>query len=468
MPTASAARRRKPDTVPPNVSIIDAQPEEESLSFFDRLQLLTDADRELALLYLYRLEPKVNKGDRDHYIALYPVPDPSDRLNSFQELVRRNHGGGKYQVYLKWPKDCDTPAEKHIFSIEGKPRFGIDEKPDAAAGSPQPANGATVSSDQSMAGVVREIVAAVQNKPPDEAFKIGMETMRSAQTASIDIMKAGLLGQVNSETGNKLGDELVRALIQKVTKDEAKPDRLSDAVELIKTIRSLEPREPRKETNPEPAADPLASLATLKDLFDLDIKELLKGGGKNATAPWYAQPVVTLIGNLPSILDKAMQMQQAAFVRAVQSIQIQTEQQRIRAAMPQPAAAPVQPARATQSQATAAAAASPMSVMVDPAQQIQALTGKIAECYEKGYDGVVTAILAKEMFPELVQVLAQVLTDEQAIGSFVTQDPILGAIAKDGEWPEFEKEFLAEMNGRTVEDQDKPDQSPEVPTAALA
>jgi len=44
----------------------------------------------------------------------------------------------------------------------------------------------------------------------------------------------------------------------------------------------------------------------------------------------------------------------------------------------------------------------------------------------------------------------------------------LGAIAKDGEWPEFEKEFLAEMNGRTVEDQDKPDQSPEVPTGALA
>ena len=450
--TSRAPRRREPELQDANTptAVLDHPigdggevftPFDQDIPLFRAIQLMSDADWERCMLYLYRLDPKVRnpEGSRKYIDVMSRPITEAD--------VKESHGGGKYQIYLRDDSQRPPLARSHVFEIDGLAKFLPGQTVPQPAGAsvaasstvlpPAPA-GSQGSSDT--AEVVREVLRAM--KQTDPGAQTTIETMTRATAAAIEIVKTASVREAGSTTGNPLLDKLIEKLFdnslhgQEVKKD-SRIDRLYDlAVE-----RLLSPQMPEQK-------DPLQQLGFVKDLLGVenigDLFAAVKGGGG---ADWKMEAfklVGGLATNLPALLSFFSQQGELNFRRQLAII----EARRNGGGPIAPRGLSAPPNNVVPMPAPAAPAAPSASAPIGEVPTIDvtqlALTD-IVVAFDNGLDGTVTAKMLRDKYPQLVEQLKPLAASEQNVMLFAKNTPPLSQIAGEEEFPAFLKEFCAEV-----------------------
>lgn len=415
------------------------------IEFFDLMQMLPEGAWDECSIYLYRLDPPVsNKASEKKYIALYGAP-------LTQEGVKKDHGGGKYEAYLK---QGTRTLRRHKFSIEGAPIFQEGQTVRGGAGSGSPIAGNSGTSDAGMADIVRQVIAAT--KGDTKAVDAGIEVMKTAMLNGQELLKNSVAASLNSDTGSKLGDKLLEALLPRLTAPPAPPtpQTLPPIVEKFLETALTVFKSDRKE-NPvsTPPQDPMQQLTFVKDLLGVEsLREFFTPANRAAEAPWWIGPIGQLIERLPTVLAQVSEMQQQAFQRAIVAHQLALSGRVLPPGAPAPALAPFTPAAFTPPARAAAPAAAPPIPGATPAavppgaDAVAQIVEAICRAYDEGYPGDVAGAHLRLLNPALTDQLKPLLTDRAQLRTFVQQIPPLAERAAEPDWPEFEGELIEELS----------------------
>lgn len=467
MPTVTTAAEPKPRSrkknaqgTDPAAEVLQAPPaevvpftleeliEDSTIPFFEFLTLIPAGEWENLIAYLYRLEPKVkNRSDEPSHILKFTRPIDEDG-------VKQEAGGGKFLIRLNLRNGLtgrSTSVRTHTFWIDGPPKYlegqtvqGPAPPPAAAAGNGQPA------SESQIAQVLKEFAAAIKDKPTEESIANAMSTMKTAFDSSMKIVTDTASTQAKSMTGNALLDKLVTTVIERMgAPAESKENPLIEKLMTAAVTRLLE-----KPAAPEAAAtnDPLGSLGQIKELFDLDLKDLLRGG-KQADNPW-----VTLgfkfLEAAPTLLGQYTQLRALEGENALRVAEFRARYGLGPQPTPPPGAPrgrpimvpPPQAAEPTPIEFPAAAAAPGAPVPAAPAAgPSDFLSGLILRCFEEGDDGMITAVVIKRTVPDIAAMLTPLLSNPEQVNQFIANDPVLAQLTSEPDWPEFLHDFIAEM-----------------------
>ncbi len=433
-----------------------------SMEFFDLLPALPSRLWESELvLYLYRLNPEVtNKSGEKKYIGVYSAP-------MTEEDFKREHGGGKYRLYLKYKKhDLRTS----VFQIDGPPKFiegqtlrGVPVGPAVTAPAPSPT--------PDLAMVLNKLVDTINEKretDPAGALNSAVQILTTATQKGLELQQTLSAKNANSLTGYAFGDKLMEQLLPRLL-DPPKPPSLTDTITMVKEITAIlrPPREARAE-NPAPAT---TQIDVIKEFFGVEslseVLDKVKGGGKDNT-PWWGSFLVNTIEKLttaaPSIIAQYAQLQREQFERALQVNTIRSGRR-----PPEVAILPGAPAVAAP-----APAAGPANAAEAAFAAIEPMVRMMCDYYDRGFDGSQAAAGLHVQFPDMTEQFKPVLTDLMKLNQFIAEIPQLAERAKDPEWEEFRDEFWREMNVKnepdeTVADADHPPQVESEPqTGALS
>ena len=410
------------------------------LTFFDALTEIPVGGWDVVNLYLYRLEPKVaNREGQEKYIGCFGSPIT-------QESVKTDHGGGKYQLYLKAGKHT---LRSHRFWIDGEPRYldGQTVRGGPMAGTPLTgSNGTVLPPGQDIASIVRQVIEATGGNKQAEGA--GIEIMKRAMTDGLDLTRTIMNNQLQSTTGSSLGDKLFDSLLPRMLAPPTTDPIILKLVEAAISNMKADRREPNPVT-PVPATD---QISLVKELLGVDsLKEVIEMGRGGKEQPYWVTLLVNLVEKLPSLMNEFAQMQERGFQRAVIAHQLGAAQTLPGVlGRPVPAAPfiPLQP--------------SPIAVQPAPVptngtmseQMIQGIVEGICRAYDEGYPGDMAAAHLKLLYPQLVDSLRPLLSDPQQLTSFVAQTSALAERAREEDWPGFQQEFIEEV--RQVPMQDVP------------
>jgi hypothetical protein len=413
------------------------------LKFFDALTDIPAGGWDVVNLYLYRLEPKIaNREGQEKYIGCYGSPIT-------QESVKTEHGGGKYQIYLKAGKHT---LRNHRFWIDGEPRYqeGQTVRGGPTAGTPLIGTATVLPPGQDIASIVRQVIEATGGN--SKAADAGIDVMKRAFTDGLDLQKSISNRQLDSTTGSSLGDKLFDSLLPRLL---APPTTDPIILKLVEAAIS-NMKADRREVNPSPVTAPVPpseQFALVKEVLGVeslrDVFDMTRG---NKEQPWWVAVVSNAIEKLPSVLNEFAQMQERSFQRAVIAHQL--------GAGIAPPGAPVIPAGPVAPLVVpprVAASPSPQPVPANAnisEQMIQGIVEGICRAYDEGYEGDMAATHLKLLYPQLLDSLRPLLSDPVQLSNFVTQIPTLAERARDAEWPEFQQQFIEEV--RQVPMQDMP------------
>lgn len=398
------------------------------VGFFELMNLIPNAawDDKL-MIYLYRLSPAVaNASGEKKYICRY-----THAID--EEMIKSQHGGGRYHAILKRGDDTIKNAK---FSIEGEPIYLPGQSLRGPAGTVLPPPGAAAPAAPSdLANIVRQVIDATKGDPT--AAQAGIRVMESAMKDGLALNKTILENQISSATGNKVSDKILDLMLPKLLAPPVQDPILG---QVLTAVLGMLTKERKAESNPAPAAaaavDPMQQLSFVKDLLGVDsIKELFEGGRTKSEPFW-----VTLLSNafekLPGLLHEYAVMQQQTFERALYVHQLRGNQPVAGTVLPPGAQIP-----------TAAPATAP--VAGTPEQQAQQMVGSMVEAicraFDEGYPGDVAGAHLKLSYPQMVEQLKPVLTDETQIAAFVASVPALAERSNDQDWPEFQSELIGEI-----------------------
>lgn len=420
------------------------------LDFWGLLRQIPEAEWQSLMVYLYRLDPAVRNADGEKkYIQRYPHAIDEER-------IKEDHGGGRYMLHLNWypPNQPGVTLKSTRITIEGAAKLKegqtiagnapVTQNP-AAPGAPQ--NG----ENNALVGLVRELVGAIKGKStPEEQLSAAMGIMRKAYEESISLVG----NQSKSMTGNPLMDEFFRAQITRINATPEKQDPIALVRNLVGVFKDLQP------TSASPAA---GGLSFLKEIFgqDFSLADLLTKDRGRPESGW-VELAKKAVDALPGVLQQFANMQQAAYMRAMEVARFRRNAMVLPGAPPpqsQPAnpmahpsiagapAAPPQNGAATPDEITAAAMAS--------AVQIQNLvTETIVRCFMHGVDGEATGITIKMAYPEIAQELAPFMGNAEQVDMFIKSEPRLLELTKDPNWKDFLQDFIEEM--QAVEEEQLP------------
>lgn len=408
-------------------------------NFFDALTEIPEAGWEKCTIYLYRLEPAIsNKSGDRAYIGVYASP-------LTEESVRKAHGGGKYQLYLKYGRQT---LRNHRFAVDGAPILQDGQTPRGAGA----VAGTVITGEntpQNFAGIVAEVIRATKGDPA--AANAGIEVMRKAMTDGLEIQKDMMKQQMGSATGSTLGDKLFESIvIPLLTKPAGMDPLLSKFIEA--SISNMKADRRENPNNAPAAAAPSGELALVKELLGVDnlreVIDLGRGAGKGQ--PWWATLIVNAVDKLPALLGEYAQMQERGFQRAlIAHREAGASAGRLPGpgAFPMPDPAPLPREEQVRYGATAAPRNGGGDVAAMSLQMVQGVITAICDAYDAGYDGAVAAAHIRLSYPDLVEVLRPMLGDTRQLGEFVSQDPNLADRARDADWLEFQEEFIEELSG---------------------
>lgn len=410
------------------------------LTFFDALTEIPVGGWDVVNLYLYRLEPKVaNREGQEKYIGCFGSPIT-------QESVKTDHGGGKYQLYLKAGKHT---LRSHRFWIDGEPRYldGQTVRGGPNAGTPLTGTSGTVlPPGQDIASIVRQVIEATGGN--SKAADAGIEVMKRAFTDGLDLQRTISAKQLDSTTGSSLGDKLFDSLLPRMLAPPTTDPIILKLVEAAISNMKADRREPNPVT-PVPATD---QISLVKELLGVDsLKEVIEMGRGGKEQPYWVTLLVNLVEKLPSLMNEFAQMQERGFQRAVIAHQLGAAQ-----------TLPGVPGRPVPAAPVIPLQPSPIAVQPAPVptngtmseQMIQGIVEGICRAYDEGYPGDMAAAHLKLLYPQLVDSLRPLLSDPQQLSSFVAQTSALAERAREEDWPGFQQEFIEEV--RQVPMQDVP------------
>ena len=438
-------------------------PFDDNIAFFDALAMITPAEWEKYLVYIYRLDPKVRnpEGERAYIDKIQRTFDEGD--------IKATHGGGKYMAILKddflmaaTPGGPAPRERRWHFRIAGEPRLqdgqtllSANGTAPAAPGTPDAIEVAprAPSSDVAvLAGVLRELIENRQNGDGSGSAQ-AMELAGQAYKTGLNIVSEAARQTVTTTTGSAMGDKLLERLFDsRFGGDKSNGDSdLRNKLALIAIERLQNP--PVAE-----ARDPLAQLGFVKDLLGVEsIGDLIRPSAAGDT--WKAKLVdlgVTLVGNLPQLFQLLLASQAQQFQRQIQletlrrqgpvapglnntppaspRIQIETT-----AHPPAPGPTPVP-----------APGEVPMSTVFNPAQMA---LDEIVVDYGEGLDGQMTARLVRQRYPVVMEQMKPMLGDLAQVKLFAQNTAPLNEIAGDQEFPQFLEEFVNEILHPATDDQ---------------
>jgi hypothetical protein len=384
-------------------------------------------------LYLYRrpddegLMIKNPEGAKKYSKVLH---EPID-----EEYISRNHGGGKYTLYLKL--DSDTTLRECTFMIDGVPKakagqiVEIAGKPVQVAGAPTPA-----SPDENSSALSKVIDA---NSRANES---GMTILAHASKTAIDMVKE------QATTNNAPQDPFAMAV--KLVELMRQPAPAADPVqqELMKQIIAKAFAEPKATEEREEKPTPIQqTLDAVKELTGgMSLPELMKPASRAAAADPVAgwAPIVSAVSvALGNILEKApliMQQRNEGLRLEIQLRSMQTGQP-----VPQQLlAAPAKPQPGPQ------AVPNPPSAQ-DPGQIITLMVQRICNGFDRHRDSGedVAAALAVE-FGEAIESmgLEKTLSSSPDMQAFIAGVPALAQRTQDARWPEFYADFMGYTQDR--------------------
>jgi hypothetical protein len=419
------------------------------LTFFDALTEIPVGGWDVVNLYLYRLEPKVaNREGQEKYIGCFGSPIT-------QESVKTDHGGGKYQLYLKAGKHT---LRSHRFWIDGEPRYldGQTVRGGPMAGTPLTGPAGTVlPPGQDIASIVRQVIEATGGN--SKAADAGIDVMTRAFNTGLDLQKSISTKQLDSATGSTLGDKLFEMMMPKLLAPSTPDPMMMKLFEAFIADRRADRREP----NPAAATPvpPSEQFALVKEVFGVeslrDVFDMTRGGKEQ---PWWVAVLSNAIEKLPTILNEFAQMQERGFQRAVIAHQLGAAQAlpvvpgRPGTVVPAAPVIPLQPSPIAVQTAPVPSNGTPVGTMSE--QMIQGIVEGICRAYDEGYPGDMAAVHLKLLYPQLVDSLRPLLSDPVQLANFVRQTSALAERASEEDWPGFQQEFIEEV--RQVPIQDNP------------
>ena len=416
-----------------------------AVDIWDAIAALPPGAWENVAVYLYRLEPAVsNKQSDAKYIGVYGTAID-------QEAVKAAHGGGKFQVYVKYGK---ITLRRKIFSIDGAPIFQEGQTARGGQHAGQPLVPGAVSGDDQIAKVVRMVIDATGGN--SKAADAGIDVMKKAMLDGMDLNKTIVTQQLNSATGSTLGDKLVDLMLPRLTAAPVAPT-MDPIIAKFLDAAIANMKTDRREQNPQPAPPVTDQLALVKELLGVEsLREVIDMGRGGKETPWWVGMISNAIEKLPMLLSEYSAMQERGFQRAIIAHQLGAGQQSPPTVLP-PTAAPMIPA--------GAAAHAPQSAEAMSQAMIAGIVDGICKVFDEGYPGEMAAIHIKILYPELVEQLRPLLGNVDQLTNFVKSMPRLAERSQDGEWAEFQQEFIQEVM-QTNEAPPPPGPVPVAPIAA--
>lgn len=400
------------------------------LDFFDALLTIPTGGWDKVSIYLYRLEPAVaNKSGEKKYIGVYGTPIS-------EESVKAEHGGGKYQAYVK--SGTETLRNK-TFWIAGEPIFKEGQTVRGGVAQGAPATALVAAGQQDIGAIVRQVIEATGGN--SKAADAGIEVMKRAMMDGLEITKNIATRNQDSATGNSMGDKLVEALLPKLLAPPTPDPMLMKLFEAFISDRKAE----RRESNPAPEkTTPSNSLELVKELLGVEsLREIVELGAIDRRTPWWVSVVSGAVEKLPLLVAEYSAMQERAFQRAIIAHQMGAGQQP-GAAAPPPNMTRTDVARVQSQQAPpipTQQSAGDMST-----QMVNAIVEGICRAFDDGYPGDFAAAHIKMLYPQLVQQLAPLLGDPAQLQNFIANTPPLAERAADSEWQEFQQQFVDEVH----------------------
>ncbi len=410
-----------------------------SMETFDLLPALPARLWESDLvLYLYRLNPEVsNKTGEKKYIGVYSAP-----MN--EEDVKREHGGGKYRMYLKYKKHDLRTA---VFQIDGPPKFLEGQTVRGVpVGSSTPAPAPAAAPD--LASVVDKLVDTLKSNQQDPAGALNsaVQILTTATERGLELQHKLSAQAASSTTGSPMMDKLLEAAMAKLLNPTPAPS----LVEQIATVKELAAvlRPPKEARSENPEAGVTSQMAMVKEFFGVDslseVMEKVNGAGRKDNTPWWGSFLMNTIEKLttaaPTIIAQYAQLQRENFERALTANNIRSGRARAPlAVLPGNQPEPVNPA-------ATAAAAQPANAVEAAMAAIEPMVRMMCQYFDRGFDGAQAAAGLIVQFPEMTEQFKPVLTDLMQLNQFISEVPQLAERAKDPEWESFRDEFWREMN----------------------
>jgi hypothetical protein len=427
----------------------------QALDFFDYLNALSAKQWESRLVYLYRVDPEVRNPENTSGKSRKFIEKIAHAFD--EEYVKKHHGGGGYLAILKNVnlEHSDRGERTKVFYIDGAPKLQPGQTLVGETGKPDVSS--APAGDTSIVELLKQVLADRSNTP-EKAMEVFINTISKAQEASQSIMAKAAEKHADSTTGNPLLDRLLAGAIEKMTgAPTSQFDNLKQMVELVTLMRAL---------NPEPKQPASLGLGGLKEVAELagveSIADLFsKGGGGEDWRAVLARAGMSLIQNLPTMIDGMRQMQQENFQRALAVERARATGQIPPALQPvaRPTAVHMPPNPLAQTPAPAPAA--------NPMQAVSVL---IAKMFDVGAGGDLVARMVKLEHPAVVPMLTPYLSAPIAeVKAFCASDEILSGITGHEDFDEFLEEFIAEMldeEGEGPEGDGAP--APKKPAASVA
>jgi hypothetical protein len=412
------------------------------LAIFDYMRTLTPSECEQHIVYLYRLDPKIqNAAGQSKYIQKYSVP-----LD--EEQIKQDHGGGKYELKLNLcePGKQSVLIKNAFFSVDGPakiPAGTIVLNGDTGQVVPPgtPAAAATPAAENSAIKEVLQMLGKVledQNKGGD----FNTEILKKTLMDSHDIMAEAMKKSATSITGNPLLDGLLQNQLANLAKPVDPLAQLKMQMDLMKSMRELvgapEERAPRGDSFLDRAKGiaELLKTDTTGELRGLIFPQEAEPAGLGASLFKIAEKVIS---QRPDIIDSA-----ANLLKRMSGSTVAEHQ-------PGPAppvlGAPAQPQVIQPQQQQQSEAAQPQTQEV---ALINGLLGVVKNGFTGGYDGSMVAASLRVAHPNEAQMLLQYMgLPDDAILGWLRSQPVIAPIMTDPRFAEFFQDFKAELTDPT-------------------
>jgi len=442
-----------------------------ALPFFAMLKAFTEKEwSQHSCVYIYRLDPKVVNAEKEAYIEKVRQPIDEDYIRDME-----GGGGGVYLVRINLfeseGKHMQKPVQEKVV-IAGTPRFLPGQRFKTSGGDPgapavatppaAPAPSNTPVTREGIVEIVTEAFAALERNKGDQnaAIQQVVETMKVANTASIEILSAAARRDATSSTGNPILDKVLDKTLENLTKEPVPPPPPAPPKTLLEQLTEMKAMmdflQPKQKEN-----DVVKMVESLKAI-GVEI-----GGG--AGGGWKEQlgvAAIELVKGAPALLaqfaqmvadnqEKSLQMQRENFQRALIAEQVK-QGKAVVTHVPEPAP-PGQTTQATPA-GPAATPSQPSNVVEFPKQETGAaqpaaftefMMNKLLEFivmqFNAGTNGSGTADIVDQVFPGAAEQMAGYFKDTAAVVNFAKTNTILKEIAAHKDFQEFAQEFISQV-----------------------
>lgn len=472
-----------------------------AMPFFAMLKDFSEAEwSQHSPIYIYRLEPRVVNADKPAYID--KVRQPID-----EDYVRDMPGGGggvfKLQINLfeSEGKHIAKPREERIV-IAGTPNYLPGQRfkdsnqlaTNEAKANPAPSAAQPQASEprESMVDLVNALAEALKknNNDPGAAVQQVIETMKTANAATVEIMSSVAKRDASSGTGNPLMDRLLEAAIKNMEggnrpAEKSSIQQLKELLEVQTLLRGPERDEPKTSLG-----------QTLEELKLLGIDVIGSKGGGDGWKTQLGNAAIELVKNAPTLLQQLGQIMRENFERSIiaqrEQFQIALTAHQVRegklpaaaavtaipSASPPAASTPAKTIPVNQPAQQTPAAAPPAEGKViefpgpakpAPAQTVIQLTeeeimNKILEFvvmqFNAGTPGMGTAEVLDQVFPGAIEKMAPYFGNIENVTNFARTNSVLKEIVDHKDFPEFVEQFVKEVKAIAAGERDDDPQPP--------